>query len=251
MTASTGFLFITVILASAVEMVEAMTIILASGITRGWRSTLEGTAVALLALTAITVVLGPALVTYVPVGTLRLVVGTLLLIFGLQWLRKAILRASGHKSQHDENTIFRAETVALKNAPAAKTTTRDPVAFAVSFIRASSWRAWRSSISFGVPAGHLGLAASAAALAAVVIGVAGAVLAKPLAGVPENAMKMGVGLMLSTFGGFWMGEGIGVDWPGADLFILALLGVFTVVSFVLVQLLKRARQATLSQVGAS
>ena len=119
-------LFITVALASAVEMVEAMTILLACGLTRGWRSSLEGAALALVALTAIVAVLGPALVTYVDINVVRLVVGLLLLIFGLQWLRKSILRASGYKSLHDEAAIFARESMTLRQAAPVKGSRRDP-----------------------------------------------------------------------------------------------------------------------------
>ncbi len=240
---SIGFLLFAVITASVVEMVEAMTIILASGITRGWRSTLEGTAVALLALAAIVAVLGPALVNFVPIHLLRVVVGTLLLIFGLQWLRKAVLRASGYKSLHDEAGIYAAEVKALSQTPAVVRGKRDPVAFAVSFkgVFLEGLEVIVIVISFGVPAGPLGIPPAGAAGAALVVGVVGAVLAKPLAGVPENSMKLVVAVMLVTFGAFWMGEGAGIEWPTGDLFILVLLGLFSVVSFVTIKLLTQAR----------
>jgi uncharacterized membrane protein len=240
---SIGFLLVAVITASVVEMVEAMTIILASGITRGWRSTLEGTAAALLALAAIVAVLGPALVNFVPIHLLRVVVGTLLLIFGLQWLRKAVLRASGYKALHDEAAIYEAEVKALSKAPTIVRGRRDPVAFAVSFkgVFLEGLEVIVIVISFGAPAGHVGVAAAGAAGAALVVGAVGAVLAKPLAGVPENSMKLVVAVMLVTFGAFWMGEGAGIAWPGADFFILVLLGVFSVVSLVTIKLLPRAK----------
>ncbi|MSQ13926.1 MAG: hypothetical protein EXR47_07350 [Dehalococcoidia bacterium] len=242
-TVSIGFLLVAVITASVVEMVEAMTIILASGITRGWRSTLEGTAVALVALAAIVAVLGPALVNFVPIHLLRVVVGTLLLIFGLQWLRKAVLRASGYKSLHDEAGIYAAEVKALSKAPAVIRGRRDPVAFAVSFkgVFLEGLEVIVIVISFGVPAGHVGIAAAGAVGAALVVGVVGLVLAKPLAGVPENSMKLVVAVMLVTFGAFWMGEGAGIEWPGADLFILVLLALFSVVSFIIIRLMVRAK----------
>ena len=247
---SAGFLLIAVALASAVEMVEAMTIILASGITRSWRSTLEGTAVALAALAAIVAILGPSLVNYVPIDSLRLVVGFLLLIFGLQWLRKAILRASGFKGLHDEAAIYQREVATLSKAPNIMRGQRDGVAFAVSFkgVFLEGLEVVMIVISFGAPAGQLKLAALGAAGAALVVGIAGAALARPLATVPENWMKLGVGLLLTTFGAFWMGEGAGVAWPEADAFILALLGVLGLATFALISLLKRRKAQTATQV---
>lgn len=245
---SIGFLLVAVTLASAVEMVEAMTIILASGITRGWRSTLEGTALALVVLAAIVAVLGPALVNFVPIDLIRLVVGFFLLIFGLQWLCKAILRASGYKALHDETSIYAAETAMLRQAGGKQGSGRDAVAFAVSFkgVFLEGLEVIVIVITFGVSAGHLGYAAAGAAAAALVVGVAGAALAKPLAGVPENWMKLGVGLLLTSFGAFWMGEGVGVEWPAADLFILVMIGIFGVVTFGSIAFLKRSKAQMVS-----
>jgi uncharacterized membrane protein len=236
-------LIIAVMAASAVEMVEAMTIVLASGITRGWRSTLEGAGLALLTLAVLVAVFGPALVSFVPIEVLRLVVGLLLLIFGLQWLRKAILRAAGYKALHDEAAIFERELHELAEAPARGQAQRDGIAFTVSFkgVLLEGLEVVVIVISFGVSAGRLGLAALAAAAAALVVGVTGLILYRPLTRVPENLLKLGVGLMLTSFGTFWGAEGAGVRWPGGDLDILALVVFYGLATFGLVYLLGRRR----------
>jgi len=247
MSTATLVLLISVALASAVEAVEALTIVLASGITRGWRSTFEGAAVAILLLGAIVGILGPALVNYVPINVLRLVVGSLLLIFGLQWLRKAILRASGFKALHDEDAIYSREVKELSKSPGVLKGRRDPVAFTISFkgVFLEGMEVVIIVISFGVPAGQLGLSALAAGAAVVVIALIGAFTARPLARMPENYMKLGVGLILTTFGAFWMGEGAGIEWPTGDLFLLILVAVLTLVTFGLIAFMKRTRvQAT-------
>ncbi len=245
MSPSTVVLLVSVVLASSVEAVEALTIILASGITRGWRSTFEGAAVAFLALGAIVGGLGPALVNFVPINILRLVVGVLLLIFGLQWLRKAILRASGYKALHDEAAIYQREVNELSKAPKFMQGRRDPVAFTISFkgVFLEGMEIVVIVISFGVPAGQLGLCSLAAAAAVVVIAIIGAFTAKPLAKMPENTMKLGVGVILATFGTFWMAEGARVEWPGGDLFLLVLVAAFTASSLGMIAYLKRSKAA--------
>lgn len=216
-----------VFLASAVEMVEALTIVVAAGSTRGWRSALEGVGVAVLALGALVAVLGPAIVTYVPLDTLRVVVGGVLLVFGLQWLRKAILRAAGLKARHDEDAIFRQEAAELSAAPRPGGG-RDALAFTVAFkgVFLEGLEVVIVVLTLGAAAHRLALAAVGAAAAVVVVGGVGAVVARQLAGVPENAMKLGVGLMLVSFGTFWSGEGLGVVWPGSDFAIPVLVGLY-------------------------
>ena len=258
-----GLLLITVTLASAVEMVEAMTIILASGISRGWRSTLVGTAAALVLLTLIVVAFGPTLVK-VDIDVLRIVVGTLLIMFGLQWLRKAILRAGGYWRQRDEAAIFNNQVTALSKAPGLLSGKFDPVAFTITFkgvfleglevvmivITFGLAASKDATIAvFGVTARGLTISAVAAAAAALIVGVVGAALAQPLAKVPENMMKMGVGLLLTSFGAFWMGEGAGIEWPGADAFLLVLLGVLGLATFALIGYLKRSKQLARLEVG--
>ncbi len=239
----------TVIVASAVEMVETMTILLASGLTRGWRSTIEGALAAVLVLAAIVAVLGPALVTLVPVDILRLVVGSVLLIYGSQWLRKAILRASAYKALHDEAAIYQREVKEL-SATAGRQGGRDPIAFTVSFkgVLLEGLEVVIIVISFGAQEDRLGLAALGALGGAALVAAVGVAIAKPLARVPENTMKMGVGLMLTTFGTFWLGEGVGIEWPTGDLYIFILLGFFTISCLGLIRLL-RSRQPAAARVG--
>jgi len=228
-----------VFLASAVEMVEALTIVLAVGVTRGWRSALEGVGVALVVLGALVLVVGPPLVHYVPLSTLRLVVGGLLLVFGLQWLRKAVLRAAGLKAKHDEDAIYAREVAALSAgegpgdadggaAGRVGRSGRDATAFTVAFkgVFLEGLEVVVVVLTLGSTSHRLGLAAAAAAAAVLVVGAVGLVVARQLSAVPENAMKMGVGLMLVSFGTFWAGEGVGVHWPGSDLAVPVLVAVY-------------------------
>jgi len=241
-TTSDWVLASAVFVACAVEMVEALTIVLAAGLTRGWRSTLEGAAAAIVLLAALVVVFGPALVHLVPIDALRLVVGGLLLIFGLQWLRKSILRASGYKAVHDEAEIFRHEVDALSAAP--RSSGRDSVAFAVSFkgVFLEGMEVVVIVLTLGAPTHRLGLAAAAAGAALVLVVVVGLLVRHALTGVPENAMKMTVGLLLTSFGTFWGAEGAGVSWPGGDLGILALLAVYAATTIGLVTALRHGHR---------
>jgi len=242
-TTSAVTLAVAVFLASAVESVEALTIIVAAGVSRGWRSALVGMAVAIGALVVLVAALGPALVYLVPVNVLRAVVGALLLVFGLQWLRKAVLRAVGLKAKHDEDAIFKqhvdALTVAEVPRPAAAGQI-DATGFVVAFKGTFLEGLEVLIIVLGLGGGdhQLGLASAAAGAAMVVVAGVGVVVARQLAGVPENAMKTVVGLMLTSFGTFWAGEGLGVRWPGSDLAILVLVGTYAVVTWGLVVLLR-------------
>jgi len=231
-------LFSTAFFACAVEMVEALTIVLAVGVTRGWRSALRGSAVALAALTIVVALLGPA-IAHVPIGSLRLVVGALLLIFGLQWLRKAILRASGITARHDERAAYDAEVAELRAAGGAGA--HDWYAFTVAFkgVFLEGLEVAFIVVTFGGSQHNVGLASLAAATALVIVLIAGAVAHAPLSRVPENALKFGVGVMLSAFGTFWMSEGAGVSWPGADVAILALIVFMLVLSYGLVAVGRR------------
>jgi len=223
-----------VFLASAVEMVEALTIVLAVGVTRGWRSALEGVAAALAALAALVVVFGPALVRWVPLSALRLVVGVLLLVFGLQWLRKAVLRAAGLKAKHDEDAIFAEQVAGLSGEPARSG--RDATAFTVAFkgVFLEGLEVVVIVLTLGTASHRIGLAALAAGAAVVVVAVAGLAVHRQLAGVPENAMKMGVGLMLVSFGTFWTAEGVHATWPGSDLALPVLVAFYGLVAWLLV-----------------
>jgi Ca2+/H+ antiporter, TMEM165/GDT1 family len=235
-------LIVSVFLASAVEMVEALTIVVAVGVTRGWRSALEGSAAALAILGALVAIIGPALVHYVPLNALRVVVGILLLVFGLQWLRKAVLRAGGLKAKHDEDAIF-SEQVAELSAEPRPTSGRDSTAFVVAFkgVFLEGLEVVVIVLTLGVAAHRLGLAAAAGVAAVVVVGLVGAIVSRQLSGVPENALKMVVGVMLVSFGTFWSGEGVGVDWPGSDLALPVLVGVYAAVAWVTVSILRRER----------
>jgi len=232
-TTSAVVLALAVFGACTVEAVEALTIVLASGTTRGWRSALEGAATATVVLTVLVAAVGVPLVRYVPIDVLRVVIGGLLLVLGLGWLRKAILRASGHKGLHDEDAIY-AATVAklsLDGSPAPK---RDMVGFVVAFkgVLLEGTEVVLIVLSLGASDHRLGLAAAAAGAAALVVIIVGAMVARQLREVPENTLKLGVGVMLTSFGIFWTGEGAGVHWPGSDLAILVLIGGFALVTLI-------------------
>jgi uncharacterized membrane protein len=225
-------LALTVFVACVVESIEALTIVLAAGLTRQWRSTFQGMAVALLALAVIVAVLGPT-ITLLPLTALRLVVGALLAIFGLQWLRKAILRATGYKALHDEASAYLREVAAAQAAPEVrKRWVSDWYAFTLSFkgVLLEGLEVVFIVITFGDNARNLGVAVLGAAVAVVVVTVTGIAVRVPLAKVPENAMKFAVGIMLTSFGTFWGGEGAGVRWPGNDAALLVLVPVVAVVS---------------------
>ncbi|MCU1430249.1 MAG: hypothetical protein JWL83_4249 [Actinomycetia bacterium] len=224
---STFLLVASAFLASAVEMVEALTIVLAVGVTRGWRSALFGVGTATLALTAVVAALGPAL-TLVPINALRLVVGGLLLVFGLQWLRKAILRASGYKALHDEDAIFLQETNELRAAAHVERAGMDWYGFTLSFkgVFLEGLEVAFIVVTFGGAQHRLVPAIIGAIAALVIVAAVGAIVHRPLSRVPENTMKFAVGVMLTTFGTFWGAEGTGVSWPGSEV---ALLGVLVFV----------------------
>ena len=211
-------------LASAVELVEAVTIVLAVGVTRQWRSTLLGVAAALLALTAAVVGFGTAIITLVPIDALRVLIGGLLLIYGLQWLTKAILRAGGAAALHDEASIYETEVANLQDDPPVPAEGIDGISFAVAFkgVFLEGLEVAFIVITFGTSSGALGPAAAGAAFAAALVLAVAFLVRRPLAGVPENQLKFAVGLMLVTFGTFWAGEGLGIEWPGEDLAIVAL-----------------------------
>lgn len=239
-TLSTGIVVLVgaVFLACAVEMIEALTIVLAVGHTRGWRSAFEGTGAALVALAALVGIVGPALV-HVPIGWLRLVVGGVLLIFGMQWLRKAILRSSGLKALHDEDEIYRETVQELKAVDTAPN--RDRIAFVMAFkgVFLEGLEVVITVLTLGTSAHRLGLAAVVATVTVVLVGVVGVVVAKQLSSVPENAMKMGVGILLVSYGTFWTGEGLKVRWPGNDVMLIGFVGIYLAATWLMVLLLRR------------
>ena len=219
-------------LASVVEFVEALTIVLAVGVTRQWRSTLIGVGAATLALAVIVGVFGTAIVVLVPIGILRLVVGTFLLIYGLQWLCKAMLRAAGAKAKHDETSIYQRHIAQLTEEPPVPARGMDWISFTVAFkgVLLEGLEVAFIVVTFGASAGQLGPAALGAAVAGVLVLSVGAALHRPLARVPENGLKYAVGLMLVTFGTFWAGEGVGIAWPGSDAVLLVLLAAYLLLS---------------------
>jgi uncharacterized membrane protein len=239
MSGSEFGLALSVFLACAVEAVEALTIVLAVGETRSWRSALTGVAAAVLVLAVLTAALGPAL-TVLPIGVLRVVVGGLLLIFGLQWLRKAILRASGHKAQHDEAATFAQEAAAAQAAGKAGPGL-DGYSFTLAFkgVLLEGLEVVFIVLTFGANQQRVGLAAVAAAAAVAVVVAAGVAIRAPLARVPENALKFGVGVMLTSFGMFWGAEGAGAHWPGSDAALLAIIPATALVAVIMVAVLRR------------
>ena len=243
---SSAFLLLAAFLASAVEMVEALTIVLAVGITRGWRSALVGVGSAVVALAVVVAALGPAL-TMIPINGLRIVVGTLLLIFGLQWLRKAVLRASGYKALHDEDAIFQRELAEAQSAGTLVRANLDWYAFTLSFkgVFLEGLEVAFIVLTFGSTQRNIPLAAAGAAAAIIIVGLAGVLIHAPLSRVPENTMKFAVGVMLTTFGTFWSAEGAGVNWPGSDLAILGVLAFVLLVSFGFVGSLRQQRARVL------
>lgn len=235
-------------LASMVEFVEALTVVLAVGSVRGWRDTLLGSAVAFGLLLLIVVVLGTAL-TRIPLDMLQLVVGALLLLFGLRWLRKAILRAAGVIPLHDEMAAFAKQSDAMRGHGVAGGW--DRVAFGAAFQITMLEGIEVVFIVIAIGAGGAGLLlpASLGALAALlVVAVLGLAIHRPLARVPENSLKFVVGVLLSAFGSFWVGEGIGAAWPGADWSILALIVGFLAIALLTVPLC-RARAGRIATVN--
>ena len=238
-------LLISVFLACAVEAVEAVTIILAAGTSRDWRSTFQGVISALVVLAGLIVILGPS-IEKLPKSTLRLMVGGLLLTFGLQWLRKAILRAGGFKALHDEEKIFREEVeAAQKVAKVSRLAVSDWYAFTLSFkgVLLEGLEVVFIVVTFGIiqkgsNPQAFSLAIWAAAIAVVLVAIVGFAIHKPLSKVPENTMKFIVGTLLTSFGIFWGAEGAGAEWPHKDLSLLAIIPFVILVSLGLIELLK-------------
>jgi uncharacterized membrane protein len=235
-------LAVSVFLACAVEAVEALTIVLAVGTTRSWSSAFWGVGAATAALAAIVAALGPAL-TALPIDVLRVAVGGLLLVFGLQWLRKAILRASGLKALHDETAAF-AEEAAAARAAARAAAGFDPYSFTVAFkgVLLEGLEVAFIVLTFGANQHRIPLAALAAGLAIAAVIAAGVAVREPLKRVPENAMKFAVGVMLTSFGMFWGAEGAGASWPGADAALLVIVPTLLAISLGLVAAIRRSAE---------
>jgi uncharacterized membrane protein len=263
-------LIVAVFAACLVEAVEATTIVMAMGYTRSWRSAWLGVAAALGALAVFTVIAGYALVTWLEPAVLKLVVGTLLLIFGFQWLRKAIYRASGRKAIHDEDLTYREEVAAAKAAGRTKEGI-DPFSFFVSFKGAflEGLEVVFIVITFGLSArvaatsrtvfDPLWLAAAAALLAVLVVVTLAFAVRRPLSMIPENTLKYGVSLLLVSFGLFWSIGGLGaffdeadgIEWPGSDAAILVIIVVVFVLSRVLVAVFRRGASAKPAHSGVA
>ena len=234
-------LFLAVFLACVVEAVEALTIVLAAGTARDWRSALLGVLGGVLVLAVTVAVLGPA-VSALPLGGLRLFVGGLLLVFGLQWLRKAILRAAGLKALHDEEAIYRRELdQAAASAAGRRAFVADWYAFTLSFkgVVLEGLEVVFIALTFGSNQHDVALAGIAAAAAVLVVAAVGVVVRAPLSRVPENTMKFVVGIMLTAFGTFWGAEGAGARWPGGDAALLILIPAIALFAVALVALFRR------------
>jgi uncharacterized membrane protein len=251
MSGSEWALAVSVFLACTVEAVEALTIVLAVGTTRSWRSALYGVGGGVLALAVVVAALGPA-VSSIPIGALRVVVGGLLLVFGLQWLRKAVLRASGLKALHDEEAIFAREAELAREAGSrgGRWGSIDGYAFTIAFkgVLLEGLEVAFIVLTFGANQHDIGLAAAAAAAAVIVVVAVGIAVRAPLARVPENTMKFVVGVLLSSFGTFWLAEGAGAHWPGGDASLLGLIAWMAASAVALVAWLRPASAASLEQV---
>ena len=248
-------LFASVFLACAVEAVEATTIVLAAGTARDWRSALSGLASAVAVLAVAVVALGPA-IGVLPIQSLRLFVGGFLLVFGLQWLRKAVLRAGGYKALHNEDEIFRKQLAAARAAATHRVgLVADWYAFTLSFkgVLLEGLEVVFIVLTFGGNAGNIPIAGIAAGAAVVLVASTGALLRAPLARVPENAMKFAVGTLLTSFGVFWGAEGAGAQWPGSDAALLVIIPLTALLADGLVAALRleRRRSYTLAAVGTA
>lgn len=239
-------------LASVVEFVEAFTIVLVIGITINWRSTIVGTLAALAVLAVIITIFGVSLIQFVPMDILRLVVGGLLILFGLKWLKKAILRYSGLKALHDEEAIFEEQMAELR-ARGEQVTRLQPIGIALAFkaVFLEGLEVALIVILFGSNAtaacssncgiGGIASAAIGAGLALFLVLIVGMLVRGPLTRVPENTLKFTVGLMLVVFGVFWTIEGFGIEWPLDDLSLLLLAGIYGLASFLFVFWLKQRK----------
>jgi len=244
MTGTELGLAVSVFLACAVEAVEALTIVLAVGYTRSWRSSFIGVGAAVVVLAALTAALGPAL-TALPINVLRVVVGALLLIFGLQWLRKAILRAAGLKALHDEREAYQRELSAAREQGVVREGF-DAYSFTIAFkgVLLEGLEVVFIVLTFGANQHDVGLAAAAAGVAVLAVVLAGVAVHAPLARVPENTMKFAVGVMLTSYGSFWGAEGAGAHWPGGDAALLVIVPLTLVVAVAMAAVVRRRVTST-------
>lgn len=226
--------------ASLVEVVEAFTIVLAVATLRGWRPAVAGTAAALGTLALLVLALGP-LLDRVPLHALQLAIGVLLLLFGMGWLRKAVLRSAGVIPLHDEEAAFAAGTAELERQSGRRSRSLAWIAGLTAFkaVLLEGLEVIFVVIAVGAGRGLLGAAAIGAAAACAAVLAAGAIVHRPLSRVPENTLKFGVGVMLAAFGVFWTGEGLGVEWPGGDLALLGFAALFLATGAGMATLLRR------------
>jgi Ca2+/H+ antiporter, TMEM165/GDT1 family len=233
--------FFSSLAASAVEFVEALTVVLAVGVTRQWRSTLLGAGAAIMVLLVLVAVIGSAIATFVPIEILRLVVGAVLVVFGLQWLTRAVLRAAGARASRDELASFGREVASLADEQPVPPIGVDWISFTVAFkgVLLEGIEVAFIVVTFGAAAGQLAPAAAGAVLAGIVVLGIGLAVRKPLARLPANQLKFGVGLMLVSFGTFWAGEGVGIEWFGDELAIVLLLTGYVLISLLAVRVVAR------------
>jgi uncharacterized membrane protein len=226
-------------LGSAVESVEALTIVLAVGLTRGWRSPLYGALVALIALAVLVLLFGQLIVTRVPELTLKLIIGTLIVLFGLRWLHKAILRSAGVIAMHDENKSYEETVKELSGSPLRQ----DWVAFVIALkgVFLEGMEVVFIVVAVGGTSGGLHIAVAGGLLAMIVVAIIGVVVRKPLAQVPENTLKYAVGVILASIGTFWAAEGMGATWPLDLVSILGIAAIYFGASRVAVMMIHRRR----------
>lgn len=235
-------------LGSFVEVVEAFTIILAVGVTQSWRPAFIGTGLALIVLAILVLTLGP-LLGLIPLELMQFIIGTLLILFGLRWLRKAILRASGFIALHDEEKAFAAETDSLKRQSAERRANFLAATAAFKAVLLEGIEVVFIVIATGAGRGMIGFASLGAASACLLVLIIGLFVHKPLSSVPENSLKFVVGLLLSAFGIFWVGEGLGAEWPGADLSLVGIFAVLAIFSFAAVRALRQYHASNMEPVS--
>ncbi len=233
------YVLVAALLASSVEFVEALTIVLAVGTVEGWRPALRGTLLAVLSLAVLTAVLGVGVLHYVPINVLRGVIGVLLLLFGVKWLRKAILRFAGKKALHDETEAYQKQ---LGQLQANKGNTFAAQATAFNGVFLEGLEVVVIVLTMGSAAQAYSSAIMGSAIGLILVLAAGIILRAPLAKVPENVMKFVVGTMLTSFGSFWAGESLGVAWPGQDLSIVLLIAGYLAASWLIVSSIKKRDQ---------
>jgi uncharacterized membrane protein len=238
-------LLLAVVLATAVEMVEALTIVLAVGVTRGWRATLMGVGAAFVVLGVVVAAVGPA-ISHLSLTPLRLIIGGLLLIFGMQWTRKAILRSSGYRAMHDEDVIYDSTRVSAVVAP--REGSFDAYSFTIAFkgVLLEGLEVVFIVLTFGAAQHRLEISALVASLTVVAVAAAGVLVHRPLSRVPENTLKFFVGILLTSFGMFWSAEGAGVAWPGGESAIPVLIALIGGTSVLLAHALRRQHERPLA-----